>query len=73
MSIIASLNHNQFKYADDGYRFYEYINKNVLNSVKINKDFNWNYLTTNKNINGKKEYIYPAEYFRELLINRYGG
>lgn len=72
-SIIASLNHNQFKYADDGYRFYEYINKNVLNSVKINKDFNWNYLTTNKNINGKKEYIYPAEYFRELLINRYGG
>ncbi len=71
-SIISSLNHNQFQYANDGYRFYEYIDKNILNTIKINKDFNWNYLTT-KNIDGKKEYIYPAEYFRELLINRYGG
>ena len=71
-SIIASLNYNQFQYADDGYRFYEYIDKNILNTIKINKDFNWNNLTT-KNINGKKEYIYPAEYFRELLIDRYGG
>lgn len=71
-SIIASLNHNQSQYADDGYRFYEYIDKNILNTIKINNDFNWNYLTT-KNINGKKEYIYPAEYFRELLIEKYGG
>lgn len=70
-SIISSLNHNQFQYADDGYRFYEYIDKNILNTIKINKDFNWNNLTT-KNINGKKKYIYPAEYFRDLLIKRYG-
>lgn len=34
-SIIASLNHNQFQYADDGYRFYEYIDKNILNTIKI--------------------------------------
>ena len=27
---------------------------------------------TTKKINGKKEYIYRAEYFRELLIERYG-
>ena len=71
-SIIVLLNHNQFQYADDGNRFYEYIDKNILNTIKINKDFNWNNLTT-RNINGKKEYIYPAEYFRELLIERYGG
>lgn len=71
-SIIASLSHNQFQYADDGYRFYEYIDKNILNTKKINKDFNRNSLTT-KNINGKREYIYPAEYFRDLLIERYGG
>lgn len=70
-NIIASLNHNQFQYADDGYRFYEYIDKSILNTIKINKDFNWNNLTT-KNINGKKEYIYPAEYFRDILIERYG-
>ena len=71
-SIIASLNHNQFQHADDGYRFYDYIDKNILNTIKINKDFNWNNLTT-KTINGKKEYIFPAEYFRELLIERYKG
>lgn len=71
-SIILSLNHNQTVYADDGNSFYEYIDKNILKSVEINKDFNWKYLTS-KNIDGKKEYIYPAEYFKELLINRYGG
>ncbi len=71
-SIISSLNHNQTVYTDDGYRFYEYIDKNILKSVEINRDFNWKYLSS-KVINGKRDYIYPAEYFRELLINRYGG
>ena len=69
-SIIASLNHNQFDFADDGYSFYDYIKNNILNSKKINNDFNWNNLTT-ATINGKKEYVYPAEYFRKLLIERY--
>lgn len=31
-SIIASLNHNQFEFADDGYAFYEYIKNEVLKS-----------------------------------------
>lgn len=69
-SIIASLNHNQFEFADDGYRFYDYIKNNILNSKRINNDFNWDNLTT-ATINGKKEYVYPAEYFRKLLIERY--
>ena len=69
-SIIASLNHNQFEFADDGYRFYNYIKNNILNSKRINNDFNWDNLTT-ATINGKKEYVYPAEYFRKLLIERY--
>lgn len=69
-SIISTLNHNQFQFADDGYRFYEYIDKNILNTKKINNDFNWDYLITKK-INGKNDYIYPAEYFRDLLIKRY--
>ncbi|MCI8291852.1 MAG: hypothetical protein HFJ25_06410, partial [Clostridia bacterium] len=55
---------------DDGNSFYEYIDKNILKSVQINKDFNWKYLSS-KVINGKKEYIYPAEYFRELLLEKY--
>lgn len=69
-SIIASLNHNQFEFADDGYRFYDYIKNNILNSKRINNDFNWDNLTT-ATINGKKEYVYPAEYFRKLLIEKY--
>lgn len=69
-SIISSLNQNQYKFADDGYRFYDYINNNILNSKQINNDFNWENLTT-VTINGKKSFIYPAEYFRKLLIERY--
>ena len=71
-SIIASLNHNQFEFADNGYAFYDYIENGILKSKEINKKFNWKELTT-QIINGKKDYIYPAEYFRELLLNRYNG
>ncbi len=71
-SIIASLNHNQFEFADNGYAFYDYIENGILKSKEINKKFNWKELTT-KIIDGKKDYIYPAECFRELLLNRYKG
>ena len=71
-SIIASLNHNQFEFADNGYAFYDYIENGILKSKEINKKFNWKELTT-QIINGKKDYIYPAEYFREILLNRYKG
>ena len=64
------MNHNQFIFADDGYAFYEYIENGILRSKEINRKFNWKYLTT-QTINGKKDYIYPAEYFRELLMHRY--
>lgn len=70
-SIIASLNHNQFEFADDGYAFYDYIENGILNSKKINKEMNWNHLTTITNSDGKKDYIYPAEYFKNILLNRY--
>ena len=43
-SIIASLNHNQFIFADDGYAFYEYIENGILRSKEINRKFNWKYL-----------------------------
>ena len=71
-SVIASLNHNQFEFADNGYAFYDYIENGILKSKEINKKFNWKKLTT-QIINGKKDYIYPAEYFREILLNRYKG
>ena len=70
-SIIASLNHNQFEFADDGYAFYDYIENGILNSKKINKKMNWNHLTTIMKSDGKKDYVYPAEYFKNILLNRY--
>lgn len=42
----------------------------MLNSKRINKDFNWKNLTTVM-VNGKKDYEYPAEIFRKLLVDRY--
>lgn len=71
-SIIASLNYNQFEFADDGYAFYDYIENGILKSKEINKKINCKMLTT-QIIKGKKDYVYPAEYFRELLLNRYKG
>ena len=62
--------YEEFEFADDGYRFYEYIDKNILNSKKINREFNCEHLITKK-INGKTAYVYPFEYFRKLLIERY--
>ena len=67
-SIIASLDHNQFEFADDGDAFYDYIENGILKSKEINRKFNWQCLTS-QTIKGKKEYIYPAERFRELLMN----
>lgn len=69
-SIITSLNHNQLEFADDGYRFYDYIEKGILKTRKINNDVNWKHIV-GINRNNKKDYIYPAEYFRELLLEKY--
>ena len=66
-SIIASLNHNQFEFADDGYRFYDYIKNNILNSKKINNDFNWNNLTT-ATINGKKNMFILQSILENYLL-----
>jgi len=38
--------------------------------MKINKEVNWNYLVT-QTVNEKKNYIYPAERFREIILERY--
>lgn len=69
-SIILLLNHNQNVYADNGNNFYKCIDKNILKSAEINREFNWKNLSSIV-INGKKDYIYPAEYFRLLLLEKY--
>lgn len=68
-SIISSLNRNQLYFADDGYCFYDYIEKGILKTREINKKANWDNILSIK-LNGKVEYIYPAEYFKKLLSER---
>jgi len=70
-SAIATLNHTQRAFAFDGYRFYDYIEKNILKTRKINRDVNFDYPFTRKQ-DGKTEYFYPGERYKELLFARYG-
>lgn len=68
--IIATLNHTQLTFADDGYRFYDFIEDGVLHTIEINREMNFNWILTQK-VNGKTEYFEPGERFRELLLQRY--
>lgn len=70
-SAIATLNTTQSRFADDGYRFYEFIRDGILHTLEINHVVNFDWLFTMK-INGKTEYIYAGEKFREIVLERYG-
>lgn len=70
-SAIATLNITQSRFAQDGYRFYEFIRGGILYSMEINHDVNFKWLFTMK-ANGKTEYFYSGEKFREIVLNRYG-
>lgn len=39
-SVIATLNHTQRVFADDGYRFYNYFEGNILKTREINRSLN---------------------------------
>ena len=69
-SIIATLNHNQTDYAFDGQRFWSYIENGVLHSLRINHDFNFGYSVSHM-INGKREYYFAGELYRDLLLQQY--
>ncbi len=69
-SAIASLNHMENGFLLDGYRLYEYIDGGILHTRKLNKFVNQHYPVTLK-INGKTEYIFPAEQFEKLLKEWY--
>lgn len=69
-SAIATLNHTQSDYLFDGYRLYDYISDGILHTIDLNLDINWKYPFTQKT-NGKNEYIFPAERFEQLLLERY--
>lgn len=71
-SIISTLNRTQLTFAEDGYRFYDFIENNILQSKKINRKFNSDWLFTQK-VEGKSEpeYFYSGEKFEELLKGYY--
>ncbi|MDF7639290.1 hypothetical protein PT285_07735 [Lactobacillus sp. ESL0791] len=70
-SIIATLNHTQLDYADDGYAFYDYLRDGVLHTVEINKRVNFEWIIRMK-VNGKTDYHYPGERFRKIVLARFG-
>ncbi len=69
-SAIASLNHLEIGYLQDGYALYRYIWDGILHTHEANRDLNHKYPVTIKK-DGKTEYIFPAEYFAKLLKERY--
>ena len=69
-SIISALNYNKTIYVDYCNLFYKNIENSILNTIKINRDINWDNIM-NVFIDGKKEYVVPGKYFRELLISYY--
>ena len=68
--IISTMNRFQSIYLEDGYYLYNFIENNVLQTLKLNRQINKKYLVTDK-INGKTVYFYPAERFEELLVEYY--
>lgn len=70
-SIIATLNKTQRDWAEDGYRFYEFIENGILQSKKINRQINRDWIFTRK-VNGKTEYINSAEEFERIIKENFG-
>lgn len=70
-SAIATLNTTQTRFANDGYRFYEFIQDGILHTLEINRAINFNWLFTMK-INGKTDYFYAGEKFKEIVLDKYG-
>ena len=70
-SIISTLNSTQSRFAEDGYRFYDFISEGILHTKDINRKINSDWLFT-MTINKKTEYFYAREKFREMVLDRYG-
>lgn len=69
-SAISTLNKTQLDFTWDGKRFYRYIENGVLKTREINKDVNTDWFFTQK-IDGKTEYFFAKDRFRQLLLERY--
>ena len=69
-SFIAAVSHFYTDYLFSGYLLQEYISDGILHSMRMNHNYNFNYLVPIV-AEGEKKYLMPAERFRELLVARY--
>lgn len=70
-SVIATLNYTQRTFAEDGYCFYNFIEKGILKTMEINQKVNFQWIFSRKE--GKQtDYFYSGEKFEEVLIAKYG-
>ena len=72
-STISTLNYTPRAFLEDGYRLYDYIDpEGVLHTMDINYDVNFKWLCS-FTVDGKKDYEYSGERFRQMMLERYGG
>lgn len=69
-STISSLNYTQRTLLDDPEFIYSFVKDGILNVSEMNYYLNREYLVTIP-IDGKKEYYYASEYFKDLLVLYY--
>lgn len=69
-SMISHVNRIVSDFAWDGERFFDFIKDGIMNTKEINRQVNFDFLVSDK-IDGKVDYIYPAERFKELLTEKY--
>ena len=69
-STISSLNYTQRTLLDDPEFIYSFVQDGILNVSEMNYYLNREYLVTIP-IDGKKEYYYASEYFKDLLVLYY--
>ncbi len=69
-SIISTLNRNEYECLEVYYPA-NYIRDGILHGAEMNEDINREWLLSQK-IDGKTEYFFPVERFRELILTRYG-
>lgn len=69
--IIASMNSFQLTYIDAGSIYYNSIENGILKTIDINKKINKELYVARYDVGGKKEYLFPADKFEELLTEYY--
>lgn len=69
--IIATLNSTQRTFAGDGDYFHRFVLDGELDTMEINRRFNFDYVITVK-VDGEKLYLMPTEIFRKQVLEAYG-